>query len=239
MIALTQWLTSDWHGLMPYWLADIVLVLVAALCGGLVGAERERKEKTTGMRTLALVSFGAAVFTLLSIDPRIKDGRITAQIISGIGFLGAGAIIHGRFGVAGLTSAATIWAVAAVGMTVGLGYGGSGIAMSFFVLFVLSTAARLERHYIGGCMFAQVHLTCDHDGGKTLIKVEGILDEFDIAAMRVVSNSVSADLQKQEITVEYCHRHKHHREVLARFAETPEIREMKRDLPTVAKGKNK
>ena len=120
-------------------------------------------------------------------------------------------------------------------MTVGLGYAFPGFALSVFVLVVLTTAAKLERHYVGGCVFSKVYLTCDHAGGKTLLKVEEILDEFDLAAMRISDHSVTADGQTDLITVEYCSRHKHHREVIMRFVETPEIREMRRDVTAAPK----
>ena len=226
---LYNWFFNDWYHLMPWAWAIVLLPVVAVICGGVVGAERERKEKSTGMRTLSLVCLGSCVFTMLSIDHRIADGRITAQIISGIGFLGAGAIIHGRFGVGGLTSAASIWAVAAIGMTIGIGFGTGGFALSIFVLTVLSTMARLERRYIGGCKFAKVHLMCSHNGGKTRIKIESILDEFDLLAMRITDHVVLPDQETDRITVEYCYKHRHHRQVLVRFAETEEVKTMDRE----------
>ena len=98
-------------------------VLLASALGTLVGYEREHEGKPAGMRTHGMVALGAALFTLVSVhgfssgDP----GRIAAQIVTGVGFLGAGAILHQRGSVRGLTTAASLWVTAAIGTAVGLG----------------------------------------------------------------------------------------------------------------------
>ena len=102
----------------------VVRVAAAVVLGGLVGLERELRDKPAGFRTIILICLGACVFALVSQIIGGPDGertRIAAQIVSGIGFLGAGAILHERANVLGLTTAATIWAVAAIGMAVGFG----------------------------------------------------------------------------------------------------------------------
>ncbi len=100
-------------------------LVVAAILGALVGLEREIHEHPAGMRTHLLVSLGSAAFTVLSIEafgaPGGDPGRIAAQIVSGIGFLGAGAILKEGATIRGLTTAASLWAVAAVGMAAGAG----------------------------------------------------------------------------------------------------------------------
>jgi putative Mg2+ transporter-C (MgtC) family protein len=114
---------------------DLVLRLgVAALLGGAIGFERELRERGAGLRTHMLVSVGSALFTIVSAygfhefllhggsAGRIDPTRIAAQIVSGIGFLGAGAIIRQGFSIRGLTTAATLWLVAAIGMASGAGY---------------------------------------------------------------------------------------------------------------------
>ena len=102
-----------------------IRLLVAATLGALVGLEREIHEHPAGMRTHLLVSLGSAGFTVLSIvafpAPGADPGRIAAQIVSGIGFLGAGAILKEGATIRGLTTAASLWAVAAVGMAAGAG----------------------------------------------------------------------------------------------------------------------
>jgi len=101
-------------------------ILLAAGLGAAVGLERQLSGKVAGIRTNMLICLGAAVLTILSeqMGVRYNDSvaRIAAQIVSGVGFLGAGVIIRDRGGVHGLTTAATIWLVASVGMAVGAGY---------------------------------------------------------------------------------------------------------------------
>jgi putative Mg2+ transporter-C (MgtC) family protein len=112
---------------MPLPLSDAELVgrvVLAAGIGGLIGAEREMRKKSAGFRTNILIAMGSALFTILSIalpDTSGDPGRIAAQIVTGIGFLGAGAIIRTRGSVHGLTTAATVWVNAALGMAAGSG----------------------------------------------------------------------------------------------------------------------
>ena len=115
-------------------------VLLAVVCGGAVGLERELRGKAAGLRTNILICVGATLFTQLSID--LADvsgdpGRLAAQIVSGIGFIGAGTILHSRGAVTGLTSAATIWVVAAIGVALGSGAVLEGVGVTLLMLFVL------------------------------------------------------------------------------------------------------
>jgi putative Mg2+ transporter-C (MgtC) family protein len=122
---------------------------VAAGLGGLVGLERELREREAGFRTHMLVSVGSALFTLVSAYGfheflvgggnvvRADPTRIAAQIVTGIGFLGAGAIIRQGFSVRGLTTAATLWVVAAIGMASGAGYYSAAVITTALVLFSL------------------------------------------------------------------------------------------------------
>lgn len=120
---------------------------MAVLIGGLIGAEREFQDKAAGFRTIILITVGSALFTIfsLSMDPGFTRTRIAANIVTGIGFLGAGAIVreHGRIG--GLTTAATIWLSAALGMGIG---GGELLFVSIstgVVLIVLFVFPFIER----------------------------------------------------------------------------------------------
>jgi putative Mg2+ transporter-C (MgtC) family protein len=130
--------------------AEVVLrVALAAVLGGAIGAEREIREREAGLRTHLLVSVGAALFTLVSayawndfafslqggvtLDPT----RISAQIVTGIGFLGAGAIIRQGLTIRGLTTAATLWVVAAIGLASGAGYYWAAVVTTALVLFSL------------------------------------------------------------------------------------------------------
>ena len=134
---------------------DLLVKLgLAVLLGGIIGFERERSGKPAGLRTNILICIGAALLMDVSIRIGLADGqrigdpgRIAAQIVSGVGFLGAGTIMQAQGTVTGLTSAATIWVVAAIGMTVGAGLYVEGIGAGLLVTFVLSGLGSLE-HYV-------------------------------------------------------------------------------------------
>lgn len=100
-------------------------LLMACAMGAVVGLEREQRHKASGLRTNMLISMGAALFTIMSIviagETSANKGQIASNIVQGIGFLGAGLILHAANRVLGLTSAATVWVVAAIGMTCGAG----------------------------------------------------------------------------------------------------------------------
>ena len=102
----------------------LVRLVLAALLGSFVGYERERTGKPAGLRTHGMVALGAALFTVVSVNgfgPGSDTTRVAAMIVSGIGFIGAGAILHERGGVQGLTTAASLWVTAAIGIAVGVG----------------------------------------------------------------------------------------------------------------------
>jgi putative Mg2+ transporter-C (MgtC) family protein len=134
----------------------LVKLLIASILGGLVGLEREISDKPAGLRTNLLICVGAALLMDLSVlvarmaDPTLTNAdpaRIGAQIVSGIGFLGAGSIIQARGSVRGLTTAATIWVVAAIGMTVGAGAYIEAIGTTILVIVVLVLLGRVERFF--------------------------------------------------------------------------------------------
>jgi len=119
---------------------DIARLLAAVVLGGAIGFERELRDKPAGFRTIILICVGACVFTIVSQSmgaPDMNSTRIAAQIVSGIGFLGAGAILRNRNSVFGLTTAATIWAVAAIGMAVGFGEFGLAVMGTLAILVAL------------------------------------------------------------------------------------------------------
>lgn len=132
---------------------DLAAKLFAAvLIGGGIGLERELKHKPAGLRTNILICLGSALLMDLSMrlaaahggDP----GRISAQVVTGIGFLGAGTILHTRGQITGLTTAATIWVVAALGLTVGAGYFVEALGSTVTVMVVLIGLGAVERKYM-------------------------------------------------------------------------------------------
>ncbi len=127
-------------------------LFISLILGGIVGMERKRKGQVAGIRTFALISMGATLAMLVSIyipqaylgmkngDP----GRIAAQVVTGVGFLGAGAIIQTRGSIRGLTTAAGIWMVAAIGMSIGVGMYLVSVVATFFILFILVSMEHYE-----------------------------------------------------------------------------------------------
>src|SRR5579862_2525102 len=125
----------------------IIKLLLSLLVGGLIGAEREYHSKSAGFRTLTLICIGATLFTVFSQligDPGNRD-RIASNIATGIGFVGAGVIFKGDFGVNGITTAAMIWATAALGMGIGAGYELVSVLGCALILIMLFVFGLMER----------------------------------------------------------------------------------------------
>jgi putative Mg2+ transporter-C (MgtC) family protein len=128
----------------------IVRLVVAALLGGTIGLERELRHKPAGLRTNLFICFGAALFTVLSSQLAGTPGeasRIASNIITGIGFIGAGSILHSRGSVTGLTTAATIFVTAAVGMAAGGGLYITAVFATVVILVALAVLGKLEASF--------------------------------------------------------------------------------------------
>jgi putative Mg2+ transporter-C (MgtC) family protein len=180
---IMRWFTENWHLLLPKPFDAILLVLVAIASGAWVGTERQRKEKPAGLRTMALVALGSCAFTLVgySFTSNTGDsGRVAAQIVTGIGFLGAGVVLRGTGGVQGVTTAATIWVVAATGMTIGAGYAVGGFGLALVTRAVLNLGGRWEQRFYRSGPASVVTLAFNPDNGKTVIKLDRLLTEFSI-----------------------------------------------------------
>lgn len=126
-------------------------LVIAAVLGALIGYERELRRRSAGLRTFAAVSLGACAFSIISfvVTPEGRETtRIAAQIVTGVGFLGAGVILHGQGHISGLTTSATLWAAAAVGMAVGYGLYILAIVTTvlLLLLLLLRLVPGLERH---------------------------------------------------------------------------------------------
>jgi putative Mg2+ transporter-C (MgtC) family protein len=125
-------------------------LLLAAGLGAMLGLEREYRQKPAGLRTNILIALGAALFTMVSITI-VENGssadRIAAQIVTGIGFLGGGAILRGRGSVHGMTTAATIWVNAAIGMAAGSGQRALAAATAAMTLIVLCVLGPIEAYF--------------------------------------------------------------------------------------------
>ncbi len=158
---------SEWSTFRGHWLPIGFKVVLAIICGGLIGIERELKRKPAGLRTNILICLGAVLFTSLSV--LIADGssghpgdpaRIAAQVVTGIGFLGGGMIIQSGGAVTGLTSAATVWVVAAIGVCIGLGYPITAAIFTVTVFFCLYVLSKVDNQLLGKmhCYETWIHL---------------------------------------------------------------------------------
>ena len=132
------------EGFTNFEFETIFQLLLAVALGALIGFERELKHRPAGLRTHMLVSLGAAIFAIISISFDIEPSRVAAGIVAGIGFLGAGSIIAHKGHIRGITSAATLWVVAAIGLSIGVGQFMIAIISAVFVFAVLQLA-RIEK----------------------------------------------------------------------------------------------
>jgi putative Mg2+ transporter-C (MgtC) family protein len=127
---------------------DVISLLVAVVLGGAIGLERELRDKPAGLRTNILICLGSCIFTIISTSLSGSDpGRIAAQIVTGIGFLGAGAIIHSGIGIQGLTTAAGIWVVASIGMACGAKMYSLALVAALLSLIVLLLLPPFEKKF--------------------------------------------------------------------------------------------
>lgn len=144
-------LVETWDQLAAVLPPFLVRCGVAALCGAMIGLERELKRKPAGFRTNILICVGAAIYMsagLLLVHAGGEQGdpaRIAAQVVTGIGFLGAGSIIQAGGAVTGLTTAATIWVVASIGLIAGAGFPLLAVCAAVLVLLTLVVLGRFEK----------------------------------------------------------------------------------------------
>lgn len=174
-------------------------VFFAILCGGLVGLERELKNKAAGIKTNILICLGSALYTSVSVlisganagsggaygDP----ARIAAQIVAGIGFIGGGTIIQSRGTVLGLTTAATIWIVAAIGVCIGIGHADIAVLTSIIVVLVLVGTSYFEDRVLGRALNFACEVVVDDPEGQVrqsinqaLLQNNLELDDFESAS---------------------------------------------------------
>ncbi len=216
------------------WDESLLRLALAAVLGGLIGVERELREREAGLRTHLLVALGSALFTIVGaygfhafLDSgqavvRADPTRIAAQIVTGIGFLGAGAIIRQGFSVRGLTTAATLWVVAAVGLAAGAGYYSAAVITTALVLIALYPlrimAYRILRRFRPEDGRLLVELPAGHPPGE-------VIDEIERTGARIDSIDVSqeGDRRRLELDLE-----------LPRGVAAPRLVAQIADVPSVA-----
>src|SRR5947199_4373667 len=188
----------------------IARLVVAALLGGAIGLERQLRHKPAGLGTNMFICFGAAMFTVLSDELAGGFGgdhtRVAAQIIPGIGFIGAGSILHSRGSVTGLTTAATLFVVASVGMAAGGGLYVTAVFATVVILIALALLGKMEAY------FQLKALACTYEvtGPSTealLGELNRILDEEKLAMQQV--HAVSTDGHSRVVFEVECVRPEH------------------------------
>lgn len=164
---------------------DILQLFLAVLAGALIGAEREYRSKSAGLRTITLICFGSAVFTILSLKlgSPINRDRFAANIITGIGFLGAGVIFKEENRVVGLTTAAIIWVSAAIGVSIGSGYYVIAITGVIIVTGIQQLFLHIQLKIDKINQNREYSITCTFDH-KTLDEYEQIFKRFSLTVHR-------------------------------------------------------
>ena len=225
-----SWLIESWWVMLPRPAVAPALSLVAILCGAIVGAERQRREKPAGLRTLVLVCLGSAVFTMMSFvfTPTNGDsGRVAAQIVTGIGFLGGGVILRDASGVTGTTTAASIWITAAMGMVVGGGQVGAALGLAIVIRTALEFLHVIEERWVANIAPTVATLCFHADHGKTQLRIEKALVEFEARYVLEPLAGDAPDLTRVRLRFRLPHRHQ--RELLAELAALPQMHEIREE----------
>lgn len=166
----------------------MVSMLMSILCGGIIGFEREYRSKSAGFRTIVLISLGSTIFTIVSGHGSEADDRIAANIITGIGFIGAGVIFKDQISVRGLTTAAVIWISAAIGMTTGIGYHALAFVFTLITLFILLMITRVEKIIAALQKQKSVNVTFKNVDFDQIIMLEKKLSSENLMIERVEIN---------------------------------------------------
>lgn len=218
-----EWL-GDIHRVIPQHWAGIIVTLAAVVCGGLIGWERRRARKPAGLRTLILICLGSAIFTQASIlipgDGNADRARIAAQVVSGIGFLGAGVIIHEGGLLIGVTTGAVIWATAAVGVVLGAGYVAAGAVFSLLIFATLAGARFIDALASGSCRYVTLRIVYAPDSGKTRLRIQSILEEHQHEGELTFGPS---DEGHEEALITFCDEHRDHHSFLGHLANLPQV----------------
>jgi putative Mg2+ transporter-C (MgtC) family protein len=198
-------------------------LLMACLLGALVGLQREIKHKAAGVRTNLLICMGSAFFTLLSAvlagDANPDKGRVASNIVQGIGFLGAGLILHNRSRVSGLTSAASVFVVAYIGMACGAGLYAAAAVGAFIVIAALEIVGFLERH----ANVKAFPLVYEARGSDQTRMLESILDAMDKAGERLTGAQSDAIGELQRVSFSLTVTQKQHERLRGKLLNKPGI----------------
>jgi putative Mg2+ transporter-C (MgtC) family protein len=223
LVQLALPLSFNWLQQMDIVNGAVGRLLVACLLGALVGVEREVNKKAAGVRTNLLISLGAAFFTILSPvlagEGGSNRGQVASNIVQGIGFLGAGLIIHNRSRVSGLTSAASVWVVASIGMACGAGLYAAALVGALVMVVALEVVGFLERR----ANLKIYPLTYEARGRDQVMMLASILDAMDKAGEQLVGTERDAIGNLQRVTFSLTATNRQHRRIHAKLLAEPAI----------------
>ncbi len=199
----------------------------SVLCGAIFGVERELKRKAAGLRTNVLICMGATLYMLLSdlimsqlghanADPT----RIAGQVVVGMGFIGGGAIIQSRGRIMGLTTAAMMWVVAAIGLVIGAGFPLLGLIVTVFSVLMMVLVGKLEYSMMGKCRFTATHISF-RDEPKTW---EALRELFEANNKKIEASPVRKEGEICFMEVTHCNIHPEHKEFLVDLLNIPDVR---------------
>jgi len=203
----------------------MVRLMLAAFLGGIIGLERELKRKPAGLRTNMFICFGSAMFTILSNELAGEWGigdhtRIAAQIIPGIGFIGAGSILHDKGGVSGITTAATLFVVASIGMAAGGGLYLEAIFATMLIYLALHLLGILERQLNLKPLRMNYIIVSDKTADDLVAEVNSILEDQgkEMQAMRL-----SRSGEKEKLVFRVDGTRNEHKQLMNRLRESPDL----------------
>lgn len=198
-------------------------LMTACLLGAAIGLDREVNRKAAGVRTNLLICMGAAFFTLLSAvlagDASPNKGQVASNIVQGIGFLGAGLILHNRSRVSGLTSAASVWVVASIGMACGAGLYAAAVVAAIIVILALEIVGFLERR----ANLKRYPLVYEARGRDQTLMLTSILDAMDKAGERLSTVERDAIGELQRVSFAVTATKNHHERLGAKLRGEPAI----------------
>ncbi|MFW6362470.1 MAG: MgtC/SapB family protein [Spirochaeta sp.] len=192
-----------------FFLESALRLVLALIFGGAIGWERERHSQPAGLRTHMLICMGAALVMILSAslvtqfptEQQADPGRIAAQVISGIGFIGGGAILRLRGSIKGITTAASLWVAAGLGLTLGSGMYAISVLATVLILFTLGVLSRLEVRVINPKILRHLEISLTRDSVETESKIRAIIERDEL---KILEEEV--DLQYAEDQLEFTFR---------------------------------
>ncbi|AFG36794.1 MgtC/SapB family protein [Spirochaeta africana] len=208
VLGLPQALLSSDPGSLQFFFESALRLVLALVFGGAIGWERERHSQPAGLRTHMLICMGAALVMVLSAglttqfptEQGADPGRIAAQVISGIGFIGGGAILRLRGSVKGITTAASLWVAAGLGLTVGAGMYATAVLATALIIFTLGVLTRLEVSVINPMVLRRLEVSIAQDHIATEHDIRAIIDRD---GLRVLEEEVDLQLSGDQVELSF------------------------------------